>query len=224
VPGGINNKANGDFSFAAGKRAIVSADHSGVFLFSDSSDSDFTSENTNEFAIRATGGVRIVTSVSGNGNPESGVTLSSGSGSWSTLSDRSVKANFSGVDINQILESIVSLPISEWSYTGEEANIRHIGPMAQDFYTAFGLGTDERHISNVDADGVALAPIQGLYRLIEERDYRIEIQDKQIATLDERIAALERTNYRSTIIALGLTGAVIIRLFICRQTSFSTKK
>jgi hypothetical protein len=34
--------------------------------------------------------------------------------------------------------------------------------MAQDFYAAFGLGTDDKHISTVDADGVAFAAIQEL--------------------------------------------------------------
>jgi hypothetical protein len=56
--------------------------------------------------------------------------------------------------------------------------------MAQDFYAAFGVGEDETHISTVDADGVALAAIQGLYQSLQEKDARI-------ATLEARVAALE---------------------------------
>jgi hypothetical protein len=56
--------------------------------------------------------------------------------------------------------------------------------MAQDFHTAFGVGEDDRHISTVDADGVALAAIQALYQLVKERD-------AQIAALEARVAALE---------------------------------
>jgi hypothetical protein len=56
--------------------------------------------------------------------------------------------------------------------------------MAQDFYAAFGLGSDDRHISTVDPDGVALAAIQGLYELAKEKD-------AQIAELEERVAVLE---------------------------------
>jgi hypothetical protein len=56
--------------------------------------------------------------------------------------------------------------------------------MAQDFHAAFGVGEDDRHISTVDADGVALAAIQALYGLVQERDL-------QIAALEQRVAALE---------------------------------
>jgi hypothetical protein len=56
--------------------------------------------------------------------------------------------------------------------------------MAQDFHAAFSVGEDERHISTVDADVVALAAIQALYRLVKERD-------AQIAALEARVAALE---------------------------------
>ena len=43
-----------------------------------------------------------------------------------------------------------------------------MGPMAEDFSQSFGLGTDEKYLSTVDVDGVALASIQGLYRLVQE--------------------------------------------------------
>jgi hypothetical protein len=56
--------------------------------------------------------------------------------------------------------------------------------MAQDFHAAFSVGEDDRHITTVDADGVALAAIQALYRLVRERDV-------QIAALEARVAALE---------------------------------
>ncbi len=56
------------------------------------------------------------------------------------------------------------LPISKWSYKVEDGSVRHIGPMAQDFAAAFGLGSDDRSIGTVDADGVALAAMQALLR------------------------------------------------------------
>ena len=56
------------------------------------------------------------------------------------------------------------MPITSWSYKAEKPSIRHIGPMAQDFYKAFGLGLDNEHITTIDEGGVALAAIQGLYR------------------------------------------------------------
>ncbi len=56
----------------------------------------------------------------------------------------------------QVLETLVDkVPISRWSYEGD--TVRHMGPMAQDFFDAFGLGGDRRLISSIDADGVAIA-------------------------------------------------------------------
>jgi len=81
IPGGQENRANGNYSFAAGRRA--KADHGGVFIWADSTDVDFASTATNQFLIRAAGGVGIgtnapdaplhvmdgnVASISGNGN------------------------------------------------------------------------------------------------------------------------------------------------------------
>jgi hypothetical protein len=63
--------------------------------------------------------------------------------------------------------------------------------MAQDLYAAFGIGEDDRHISAVDADGVALAAIQGLYQLVLEKDDLLADQERQIAALEGRLAALE---------------------------------
>jgi len=187
VPGGSHNETSGDYSFASGRRAIVDASHDGAFLYADSNDFDFHSAAADEFAVRATGGVRLVTAIDGSGNSVAGVELAPGSGSWSSLSDRGTKANVSPVDESQILSLLAELPISTWNYTGQDSSIRHIGPMAQDFHAAFGVGEDERHISTVDADGVALAAIQGLYGRVQEKD-------AQIAALEARVAALEQAN------------------------------
>jgi hypothetical protein len=192
VPGGFLNQAAGDHSFAAGHRASVETAHPGVFLFADANDFDFHSEAANEFAVRATGGIRFVTATDDRGNPTAGVQLPPGSGSWSSLSDRGVKANVSPVDEDQVLGLLADLPISVWNYTGQDPSIRHIGPTSQDFRAAFGLGEDDQHISTVDADGVALAAIQGLYQLVQEQDSLIKAQQGQIAALEARLAALEQ--------------------------------
>jgi hypothetical protein len=59
-----------------------------------------------------------------------------------------------------------------------------MGPMAQDFRAAFGLGVSDELIDSVDPDGVALAAIQGLHELVREKDERIR-------ALEERVARLE---------------------------------
>jgi hypothetical protein len=187
IPGGFGNEAAGDYSFASGSHAKVDAAHDGAFLYADSNDFSFHSAAADEFAVRATSGVRLVTAIDDGGAPIAGVELASGSGSWSSLSDREAKANIAPVDENQILTLLAELPISTWNYAGQDPSIRHIGPMAQDFRAAFDLGEDDKHISTVDADGVALAAIQGLHQLVQEKD-------TQIAALEARVAALEQAN------------------------------
>jgi hypothetical protein len=66
-----------------------------------------------------------------------------------------------------VLEKLAELPVSTWSYEAQGSGVRHIGPMAQDFARAFGVGEDERHITSIDADGVALAAIKGLNERVE---------------------------------------------------------
>jgi hypothetical protein len=64
-----------------------------------------------------------------------------------------------------------------WNYESQDASIRHIGPMAQDFKAVFGVGENERYITTVDADGVALAAIQGLNQKIERFEERLAKTD-----------------------------------------------
>ena len=201
IPGGLLNQAQGEYSFAGGHRALVEDDHPGVFLFADSVDADFLSEQANEFGVRATGGVRFVTAVDEVGESISGVTLAPGSGSWSSLSDQGMKENFREVSQLQILEAVVNLPITEWNYKSQDASVRHIGPMSQDFYIAFGAGEDASHISSIDADGVSLTAIQGLYQLLEEKNAQI----KALETRLERIEMMTVSAFCVLILAWSIS-------------------
>jgi hypothetical protein len=178
IPGGAGNSAAGAYAFAAGHRAAAASD--GCFVWADSNDADLTCNTTNRFVARASGGVVFFT----NSAASTGVQVAAGGGSWSSASDRALKTNISPVDGRIVLAKLVSTPIHTWSYISQDPSIRHIGPMAQDFQASFGVGEDDRHITNVDADGVALAAIQGLYQLLHARD-------AEIATLSARLAALE---------------------------------
>jgi len=70
------------------------------------------------------------------------------------------------IDGQEMLEKLAGLPISAWNYTFDDASIRHIGPMAQDFAATFGFGFDDKTISVVDANGVVMVAIQALYRRV----------------------------------------------------------
>jgi hypothetical protein len=81
-------------------------------------------------------------------------------------SDRTLKERFGPVDTADVLAGVVDLRIERWRYRGDGAT--HIGPMAQDFAAAFGVGDDDRVIHNLDASGVALAAVQALAAEVSE--------------------------------------------------------
>ena len=185
VPGGSSNEANGNYSFAAGCRA--NADHEGSFVWGDSTNADVASTGNDRFAVRAKGGVYLYT----NDALTAGVYIAGGSSSWSTVSDKAMKDNIRPVDVREVLNRLSSVPISRWNYKAQDPEIEHIGPMAQDFYAAFGLGIDDKHINTIDPDGVALAAIQGLYELVKEKDAEIAELGTEKAALESRVDSLE---------------------------------
>jgi hypothetical protein len=107
-----------------------------------------------------------------------GAYLSDG-GQWTNASDRELKTDFRSIDPEAVLAKVAGLPITEWRYKSESAQ-RHVGPVAQDFFAAFRLGSDDKHIGTVDEAGVALAAIQGLHHLLEQKDEKIEAQQREI--------------------------------------------
>lgn len=255
VPGGWANSAGGQFALAAGRRA--KANHTGAFVWADSTDADFASTRSNQFNLRATGGVRVDTgsgpgialsaadtplitrgwdpfdatapsnkqghgrwgvfmeahslvlgmpamggktvrigkyALDGTYSPLATVDQSGNlaiTGTLSQASDRAAKENFTAVDSQELLEKVAALPITRWNFKGDAAT-QHIGPMAQDFHAAFGLGTDDKHIATADADGVALAAIQGLNRKIEETRAELKRRDAENAALRRELTELKQ--------------------------------
>jgi len=104
-------------------------------------------------------------------------------GTLSQNSDRHSKRPGETVDASQILERVRELPISRWSFLADQPGVEHIGPMAQDFHAAFGLGESEQRIAPLDTSGVALAAIQGLARELDARDARIAELERDLARL-----------------------------------------
>jgi hypothetical protein len=145
-------------------------------------------------------GIRIgspfCTAIDGGGNCTAGVQVAAGGGSWSSISDRNAKENFEAVDGRSLLERLAAIPVQTWSYKSQDPSIRHIGPMAQDFRAASGVGEDERHIATIDADGVALAAIQGLYQELQEKDARIAALERRLGAMERWIAARHEAESR----------------------------
>jgi hypothetical protein len=208
IPGGQNNTAQGDYSFAAGYRA--QANHLGSFVWSDPrSASDFSSQHNYQFRARAFGGFRFEDGeslwVEMAYLPTSPISTSTGAyltggGVWTNSSDRNLKENFEPVDSRDVLDRLAKLPISTWNYKAEDPDVRHMGPVAQDFYTMFHLGEDDRHIAALDTGGIALAAIQGLYTRNQALEAEVSALKTENATLkkdlndlEARVAALEQT-------------------------------
>jgi len=187
VPGGEHNTADGDHSFAAGYRADTN-DNDGTFVWGDDSSHAVEADEDDQVVFQAGGGMTVYTD--SDTTNDTGAELPSGSGSWTTLSSASTKTNVNGVDPQTVLAGVESLDVATWEYKSQDDAV-HMGPMAEQFHEAFQLGEDERRIANVDADGVALAAIQGLSQQLAERDERIDELAAESERKDQRIDELE---------------------------------
>ena len=106
-------------------------------------------------------------------------------------SDRAVKTAIDSINPRRVLSKVLAMPITSWVYI-TDGTTRHIGPMAQDFHKAFGLGGSDKSIATVDADGVALAAIQGLHQILKDKDAKIGALEKLNAAMQKKIAAIEK--------------------------------
>ena len=181
VAGGTGNTASGQYSFAAGHRAKATTN--GTFMWADSREFDFQPSVPNFFGARATGGVGFTVAIDGTtGGVTQFCNLLPGNPSWQCTSDRNAKENFAPVDGVDILARLTAMPITTWNFKGADPAQRALGPTAQDFYTAFGLGNDDKSIATSNLASVALAAIQGLDRVMQEKDARIDALERALHT------------------------------------------
>ena len=106
-----------------------------------------------------------------------------------TISDRNLKTNFVAIIPGEVLSKVAALPITIWNFKADDTSLHHLGPMAQDFYAAFGLGQDDKHLATVDEEGVALAAIQGLN---EKLNQKLEQKETEITELKQGLADLKQ--------------------------------
>jgi hypothetical protein len=191
---GYYTNANGRYSVAMGSSAS-NALHKGSFIFADITKAStvqttFNSAD-NQFLAKASGGFIFYTDM----NSTMGVTLPAGGGSWATISDKTKKNNFKNVDVQQILDKVSKLEITTWNYKTQDPSIRHMGPMAQDFYSSFGLGENETSISTVDIDGINMASIQALEKItreLKQKSEQVEILKKNLEEMKKEKDLLEK--------------------------------
>ncbi|UCC80271.1 MAG: hypothetical protein JSW64_02615 [Candidatus Zixiibacteriota bacterium] len=181
---GTGNTVNGWYNVVSGYGS--QCDYNNNFIWSDypvgPSVIPVQSSGNNQFLVRATGAVKFYT----NANLTSGVQLTPGATSWSSITTLDGVRNLRPVDGGEILNKIEQLPINRYSYKSEDESVEHVGPMAYDFHNQFGIGVDDEHISAQDQSGIALAGMKEMINIINE------LKDKN-AELERRIAELEGT-------------------------------
>lgn len=153
-------------------------------------------------------------------NPDHLIELSGGAysdgASWENASDRELKTQFSDVSPEVILAKLDGLTITEWSYISEGVNVRHIGPVAQDFYTTFGVGKNDKAISTIDPAGIALVGVKGLHARVKQLDALVQ---------QGQVAGVQSTPMPSPVV--GVTEAAVeasfwkqIELFLSQNIVF----
>ncbi len=220
---GYHSNATGKFSLAFGAYTTASGNYSttmgwyansngkkGSFVYADNSSTVATNSTAdNQFVVRASGGVMLFS----NSGLTSGVSLPAGGGSWASVSDRNKKENFVKVDGDKILQGIEMLEITSWNYKTQSPDIKHIGPMAQDFYKLFNFGESDTTITSIDIDGINLIALQTLALKTKE----LQKSADEIEKLKIQIANFEREK-----IALEKRIAMIEKQFVLNQTAIVT--
>lgn len=197
--GGVEATASGIAALAYGSRVTASAPSSvalgshvststraGSFIFGDDSGVLSTVPTANnQFVVRATGGVRFITAI----NLINGCEIAPTTGNFlctgtiTSSSDRHRKQDVRSLDGEEVLARVARIPVTTWSFI-DEPDVRHAGPMAQDFYAAFGLGVNEVTIGYTDINGINMRAIQAL-------EQRTRDLMEQISALRSELAALK---------------------------------
>ncbi|MCY1017933.1 tail fiber domain-containing protein [Pyxidicoccus sp. MSG2] len=189
---GYRVSANSDYGMALGHR-VTTGGFDGAFIWGDQSTTTVAANTaSNQFMLRASGGVRLRT----NSTLTTGCDLPAGSGVFSCTSDRNQKEAFQHIDGEEVLAKVAGMPVQSWRYKDESQGVRHVGPVAQDFRAAFGLGTDDKSIGLLDIDGVNMAAIQALERRTQElraKTAEVDALKAEMAELKQGLSRLEAT-------------------------------
>jgi len=180
-----NNVTAGGYASVAIGTNIVNPGNAYLVTLADGSTNTLVNSTSGQLMTRFAGGYRFFT----NNTSSAGVMLLPGGNSWSAISDKRKKENFNRVNGEDLLAKIDTLYLGSWNYKGQSPKLyRHYGPMAQDFYQAFGkdslgnIGNDTT-IAGADIDGVILIGVQALNKRLNA------LAQKQNSLLSNQAAA-----------------------------------
>jgi hypothetical protein len=121
------------------------------------------------------------------------VTVIEGQVPFTSSSDKTTKENFRPVDGEEVLAKIRGFALTSWNFIGHDPKaFRHYGPMAQDFFAAFGhddvgqIGS-ETTINAGDMAGILMSAVQAL----EKRTAELKQKEAQIAALTAQVEDLQ---------------------------------
>jgi hypothetical protein len=189
---GYNTTASGDASTAMGNNVSTSGKNGSFIIGDNSTGSVMANDNPNQMAMRFDGGYAFRSDAI----VVVGVQLPHGANAWTTISDKKRKENFASINGEDFLNKIDQFNLVSWNYKGQDTKtFRHYGPMAQEFYAAFGkdrygtIGNDTT-INQADFDGINLIAIQAL----EKRTNQLKIENEKLknedAALNKKLAEI----------------------------------
>jgi hypothetical protein len=212
---GVKNTITKGNAFAFG--TLVTAQDAGAFVLGDRSYDPFVeaqinaaranaasrSWGENTMTMRFGGGYRFYVGKQNAPRTYDLVELVPGGGGWRFESDVRKKENFKPVQSEAILANISRFKLTTWNYVGHDPQRnRHYGPMAQDFFAAFGkdslgtIGTDTT-IASTDFDGLNFTAIHALVKRTEEmreKDRQLEQKTRELEALMTQLKAQQAAN------------------------------
>lgn len=185
---GYNVAATADQSFAIGSY-VSTNNKNGSMIFGDASTTTPTSPTViNQMVMRFNSGYRLFS----NSGLTQGVYMLGNTSGWTNISDRNLKENFEEINDEELLTKIRNLSVTKWNYKGVDPSIKYIGPMAQDFHSAFKLGgTDSLGINTISIDGVNMAAIKALVNRTDKLKQKEQKWDNTTALVDEQQKQIE---------------------------------
>jgi hypothetical protein len=184
---GYTTTASGSYSTAMGSN-VSTNNRTGAFVIGDNTSVTTLSAGVdNRFLARFSGGYRLWT----NADLTIGIDAQANANSWSSISDSSRKESYQSAAAEHYLERFRALRLGSWSYIGD-APRRHYGPMAQEWFAAFGndgvgvIGNDTT-LASADVDGILCIAIKAL----EARTAELRATTDRIASLEAGIAKLQ---------------------------------
>ena len=191
---GTNVTASGLLSTAIGCQVSTNGKEGVMYLGDASSTTTRNAYANNHFYAVFDHGFSLFTDASAGNNYC--VYLLNHSTSWLSCSDSTKKERYKASTGEEVLGKFRKLRLGSWNFIGHDPlRERHYGPMAQEWFSAFGhdgiggIGNDTL-LASADVDGIAYIAIQAL----ERRTAELQEEAKEVSELRRQLSVLHEQN------------------------------